>query len=165
MHKLLILLASFTLLSSCAKKKSTTTYENDTDFTEWINQHTVKDVPNPHSGSRSSVVDSANAFSLGFSKKLEKISNTKFKEVQFSYWVLYKSNQAKASTVISIDADGKNNYWDGRLVVVKDLNRWTEVREIFKIPESIALNNQLSLYVWNNSKEEFLVDDLKVSFK
>lgn len=164
MRKLFILIASTAFLAGCTKKNPIV-YENDTDFMEWINQQTIKNVPNAHSGFSASVVDSSHAYSLGFSKDLEKISATKLKEVQFSYWVLYKSEQTKASTVISIDFNGKNTLWDGRLVVVNGLNKWTQIIETFKIPDNIPLNNHLSLYVWNNSKEEFMIDDLKITVK
>ena len=76
-----------------------------------------------------------------------------------------KSNQAKASTVISVDFNGKNVHWDGHPVKVTELNKWTLIDETFTLPENVELNNQLSAYVWNNSKEEILVDDLRIKLK
>jgi hypothetical protein len=163
MRKLFVLIASISLLSSCAKKKPII-YENDTDFKEWINQQTVKNVPNPHSGFSASVIDSAHNYSLGFSKPIENISNDKFKEVEVSYWVFAKSDQAKANTVFSVDFNGKNVDWSGRAVPFRK-DAWTEVKETYKISDKAQPNNQLSVYVWNTSKEELLIDDFKLRFK
>lgn len=166
MYKLLtvIAIASITLLTSCSKKKQFV-YENDTDFHEWINQQYVKNVPNPHSGMTSSVIDSVHAYSLGLSKTIANISDQKLTQVKFSYWVYVKSDQAKASAVISIDLNGKNNFWEGRPLKGAALNTWTQIEETFAIPDKLDPNNVIALYVWNNSKEEILVDDLKMVFK
>lgn len=164
MRKFLILVASITFFSGCAKKKPSIIYENDTDYKDWINQQTVKNVPNAHSGFSSSVIDSAHIYSLGFSKTIEDITNEKVKEVEFSYWVYTKSEGAKASTVFSVDFNGNNVDWSGRAVPLRK-DTWAEVKEIYKLSEKAQLNNKLSVYVWNGSKEEILIDDLKIRFK
>ena len=165
MRKLLAALTVLSLpfLSSCMKKKEFI-YEADCDYHEWTNMYTVKTVPNPHSGVRVSCIDSTHEYSLGFSKTIANISDKKLKQVKLSYWVFITSDKAKATSVISIDFQGKNNYWDGR-PVKGTLNTWVQVEEIFKIPENTDSNNQLSLYVWNNSKEEILIDDINIVFK
>lgn len=164
MNKLLILLASVTLLASCSKKKPTV-YENDTDLHDWINQKTIKVMDQVHSGSSAAVIDSAHTFSLGFSKTIEDISSNKFKEVDFSYWIFVKSDKAKLSTVFSIDFNGQNIDWAGRPVTIKELNKWIQIRETYKIPATAKPNNQLTMYALNESKEEILMDDLKLEFK
>jgi hypothetical protein len=163
MNKLLIILASVTLLVSCSKKKPTV-FENDTDFHDWINQQTIKNIPNAHSGFSASIVDSLHQYSLGFSNTIENISG-KFKEVTFSYWVYAKSENAKLSTVFSVDFNGKNIDWTGKPVFIKEPNKWFEVHETYKISENAKPNNQLTMYALNDSKEELLIDDLKVEFK
>jgi glutaredoxin-related protein len=163
MNKLLILIASVTLLASCSKKKPTV-FENDTDSHDWINQKTIKEISGAHSGSSASVIDSVHMFSLGFSKTIEDI-NSKFKEVEFSYWVFVKSDKAKLSTVFSVDFNGKNVDWTGRKVNIKELNTWIEVRETYKLTPNTKPNNQIGIYALNESKEEILIDDLKLEFK
>lgn len=163
MRKFLILIASFALLTACTKKKQIV-YENDTDYKDWINQQTVKNVPNPHSGFSSSVTDSTHPYSLGFSKIIENIGADKFKEVEVTYWIYTKSDLAKAHTVFSVDFSGKNIDWSGRLAPLKK-EAWIEVKEIYKLSGKAQPNNQLSVYVWNVSKEEVLIDDLKIRFK
>lgn len=164
MYKLFVTVFAIAFLTGCSEKKQAI-YENDADGHEWINQQSIKDVPNPHSGSAVSIIDSAHSFSVGLCKTIENIGIGKIKEVHFSYWVNMKSNQAKASTVISVDFNGKNVHWDGHPVKVTELNKWTLIDETFTLPENVELNNQLSAYVWNNSKEEILVDDLRIKLK
>jgi hypothetical protein len=164
MNKLLIALTAITFLTSCAKKKPII-YKNDTDAHDWINQKTVKDVATPHSGPSSSVIDSTYVFSLGLSKTIEEIGNGKFKEVEFSYWVYAKSDKAKLSTVFSVDFNGQNIDWEGRQVMIRELNTWIEVRETYKLSAKAQPNNQLTMYALNGSKEEILIDDLQFEFK
>jgi hypothetical protein len=163
MNKLLIILASLALLTGCSKKK-TAVYENDLDFHDWINEKTIKETES-HSGVHASVIDSSHIFSLGFSKTLEDIGTGKFKEVEFSYWMLVKSDKAKLSTVFSIDFNKQNIDWTGRPVNVKELNKWVQVRETYKLPAAAKFNNQFSAYVLNESKEEIAIDDIRVEFK
>ncbi|HRG54331.1 MAG TPA: hypothetical protein PLL00_16000, partial [Bacteroidia bacterium] len=115
MYKLftIIAVASIAIFTSCSKKKQFI-YENDTDFHEWINQQSVKSSPIAHSGVSVSIIDSTHEYSLGLSKTIANISDQKLTQVKFSYWVYVKSDQAKASTVLSIDLNGKNNLWEGR---------------------------------------------------
>jgi hypothetical protein len=164
MNKLLITLTAIVFLTSCGKKKPAI-YKNDTDSGEWINQKTVKDVPNAHSGASAGVIDSVNVFSLGLRKTIEDIGNDKLKEVEFSYWIYAKSDKAKVSTIFSADFNGQNIDWEGRPVIIKELNTWIEVHEKYKLPEKVKPNNQLTMYALNGSKEEILIDDLKFEFK
>ncbi len=163
MNKLLIIIASITLLSSCSKKKPAV-YENDADFHDWINEKTVKETQ-AHSGVHASVIDSVNIFSLGFSKTIEDIGSGKWKEVHLSYWMYAKSDKAKINTVFSIDFNKENINWEGRPVNIKELNTWVQVNETYKLPEAAKFNNQFTSYVLNESKEEVIIDDLKYEFK
>jgi len=166
MYKLftVIAIASIAFLTSCSKKKQFI-YENDTDFHEWINQQYVRPVPNPHSGTTVSVIDSLHEYSLGLSKTIANISDKKLTQVKFSFWAYIKSDQAKATVVLSVDMNGKNNLWEGRPLKGAALNTWTQIEETYAIPDKLDPNNVVSIYVWNNSKEEILIDDLKMVFK
>ncbi len=166
MYKLftIIAVASIAIFTSCSKKKQFI-YENDTDFHEWINQQSVKSSPIAHSGVSVSIIDSTHEYSLGLSKTIANISDQKLTQVKFIYWAFIKSDQAKASTVLSIDLNGKNNLWEGRSLKGATLNTWTQIEETFAIPDKLDPSNVISLYIWNNSKEEILIDDLKIVFK
>jgi hypothetical protein len=166
MYKLLTVLTviSMAFLTSCSKKKPFI-YENDADGHEWINQNTIREIPNAHSGKNVCVLDSIHLYSLGLSKTMSNISDKKLTQVKFSYWVFVTSDKAKATAVLSIDFNGKNKSWDGREMKGQVLNTWTKIEETFSIPASADLNNDVSLYVWNTSKEQILVDDIRYEFK
>lgn len=166
MYKLFTVVAivSMAFLTSCSKKKQFI-YENDADSKEWLNQSTIKMVGNPHSGMNASVIDSTHQYSLGLTKVFSNINDKLPTQVKFSYWAFVKSDQVKATTVISIDFNGQNKHWDGRPLKGAVLNTWTKIEETFSIPAKTDLNNAISLYVWNNCKEEILIDDIKCEFK
>lgn len=164
MYKLFISLISIALLSSCSEKKNIL-YENDTDFHDWINQQNIKNVSNPHSGFSSCVLDSTHEYSLGFSKTIQKISAKPIKKIKFSYWAFLKNDLAKATTVFSVDFNGKNINWDGRPLAVRETNKWIQVQETYQLPKVAQPNNEISFYVWNNSKQEIWIDDLKIEFE
>lgn len=163
MRTLIITLAAITILTSCSEKK-TIVYENDTEPHEWIGQITVKDRPNAHSGKSVSVIDSLNPYSLGFRKNIKDISTEKIKKITYSYWILTKSNNIKVASVLSIDSEGKNINWQGHPQEgnLKEPNKWVKVSDTFEIPANAEGKDVLSLFVWNTSKEEILVDDFEV---
>jgi hypothetical protein len=165
MRTLLIAIAIMALLSNCSEKQPIV-YENDTEPHEWGGINTIKERPNAHSGKSVSIIDSITPYSLTFGKRLEEISPDKIKSVLISYWVYFKNPNTKANTVLSINLDGKNNGWQSSPVEnkVKELNTWTQITEIFPVPENIDPKNVLALYVWNNSKEEILIDDFHIEF-
>lgn len=163
MYKAFITLIVFSFLTSCTGKKQMV-YENDTDSHEWINQQSVKDVPNAHSGNSVCIIDSVHVFSLGFSKTIENIGN-KFKEIHFSYWIYTKSDNAKFSSVFSVDFNGQNINWEAHPAATPPPNNWVKIEEVFTLPPKAEPNNQVAIYVLNQSKEEIYVDDLKIEFK
>ncbi len=164
MNKLFIILAATVLFGACSEKKNIV-YENDTDYHDWINQQTIKSVSEPHSGSSASVSDSTHPYSLGFRKTIKNISSTKIKKVKFSYWVYSMNDSINATTVFSVDFNGKNISWEGRPLKVEELNKWVYKIEEFGLPRDAQPNNEVSLYIWNNAKQEIWLDDLKVEFE
>jgi hypothetical protein len=173
MRTLFITLSAISILASCSTKevkqeKPAIIFENNTELDEWASTQTIKQVPNAHSGKFVSVVDSINPYSLGISKSIKDISTQPMDSVVFSYWVFLKNVNTDAKTVCDItDKEGKRLQWDGALLrdKIKEVNKWIEIKETFKIPATVNLESYMKLYVWNTSKDELLIDDLKVVFK
>ncbi len=174
MRTILFFSAVALFVSSCSSPETKPTISpitmayNNTEPDDWNNAYATKPTDNAHSGKTVAYVDSAVEFSLGYSKSMANISKTPIDSVVFSYWVFMKDNKAKAKTVLSIDkADkSKNLFWAGYLIdeKVKEYNKWMQVTESFKLPANMDPTSVLKLYVWNNSKEEILLDDFKVEF-
>jgi hypothetical protein len=165
MRKLFIAITCIAILASCSKKNPAI-YENDTEPHEWVGQTSITPIANSHSGKSVSLIDSLNPYSLGLQKKIEDIAEGKFKTINFSYWIYLKSDSIKANTVLSIDYDGKNLNWEGRPLKgkVKEFNKWVQINEKFTLPPTAEPDNTITLYVWNPSKEEVLIDDLRIVF-
>ena len=173
MRTLLLLSSATLMISSCSKpetkvKEPVAMSYNNTELDEWNGIYSTRKTDNAHSGKTVAFVDSATTYSMGYSKSLETISKTKIDSVIFSYWAFLKSNKAKAKTVLSIDKpdNSKNVFWLGNPIEdkVKEYNKWVFVTETFRLPPNLDPKNVLKLYIWNNSKEEILLDDFKVEF-
>lgn len=173
MRILLLLSSTILLITGCSRQETKikdplTMSFNNTELNEWTGIYSTKNSEIAHSGKTVAFLDSSTIYSMGYLKSLENISKTKIDSVVFSYWIFCKNNKAKAKTVISIDkADNtKNLFWVGNPIEdkVKEYNKWVFVSESFVLPPNMDTKNILKLYVWNNSKEEILLDDLKVEF-
>lgn len=167
MRTLFITLSAIAILTSCSEKQPIV-FSNDTEPSqEWLNQETIKPRPNAHSGKTVSVIDSINTYSLGFKKTFKDIATDKIKTATLSYWVYLKNSTAKANTVYSVDFEGKNVNWEGPPLheKVKEYNKWVQVSETFNIKDNTDPKSTMTFYVWNISKEEILVDDIKITFK
>ena len=173
MYKLVLISMAVILFSNCStnenkRKEAIYMSYNNTELDEWNGTYSIKKSDNAHSGKSVAFIDSATTYSMGYIKTIENISKTKLDSVVFSYWILCKNDKAIAKTVISIDnaTDNKNVFWAGNPIKdkVKEYNKWVQISESFKLPANIDPKNILKLFVWNNSKEEILLDDFKVEF-
>ncbi|MDQ3046846.1 MAG: hypothetical protein M3R27_04800 [Bacteroidota bacterium] len=168
MKHLFLVVLLIGILSSCKNKNAATelVFTNDAEPKEWIGNMTIKDSPFAHSGVSASITDSLHPYSLGLRKQLKEINGGKVTKATFSFWVYFKTPNCSANCVLSIDGQEKNYFWIGTTLnqKVREYNKWIEVVETFLLPTNTDPSHTLSLYVWNVSKEEVLVDDLKISF-
>jgi len=171
-YYLLPLIVVAVLISACSEKKikktqepGTTEVSSDLENISWMNQYTlVKDVA--RSGRYSSKVDSINRFSFGFSNTFAHINDTLPLNVDVSVWLYYSRKGINSSLVMSIDSAGKNVYWKGIPLKdsIKTAGNWQEIRNTFEIPKRIIPDELLKIYVWNNDKSPFFLDDMKLVF-
>ncbi len=175
--KYLLIAATATLLFSCKQEEikieeakpllPKAMFTQSLEHEEWGSMYTIKETDIAHTGKRVTVIDSSNIYSVGLVKPVKSISTDKFDSVVFTYWVYFKSPKAAAKSVVSIDdVTGKNIFWAGNIVneKAKELNKWIEVKDGFKLPASINPEHFIKLYLWNTSKEEILIDDMNVTF-
>ena len=173
MRTLLFISTAVLLFSGCSTQETKVNEPklmsyNNTELDDWNGLFTIKQSDNAHSGRNVAFVDAATEYSMGYLKSFENISKSKLDSVAFSYWIFCKDNKAKAKTVMSIDLpdNAKNLFWAGNPIQdkVKEYSKWVKITESFKLPPNIEPKSILKLYVWNNSKEEILLDDFKVEF-
>lgn len=175
MKKIMIfsIIAFFAILfTACSGSKDenkkvpgTSVFANDMESTGWINQNTLTQEI-AHSGKFSSKLDSVSQFSFGFSDIFKNISDTLPEKVDISFWVFYPQTGITSNIVVNIDSSGKNIYWEGLGIKdsVKVANKWTEVKASFTLTKKILPTDKILIYIWNNDKRTFYIDDLKVTF-
>ncbi len=173
MRTFILLSSSLLIFASCSKNEPQTktpvaTSYNGAEGDEWAGTYLIKISENAHSGKAVAFINSSDVFSLQYLKSLENISKTKIDSVVFSYWMFFRNEKASAKTVISIDKpdNTKNLLWVGNPVEqkVKEYNKWIYISETFKVPSGLDPKSIVKLYVLNTSKEEILLDDMKVNF-
>jgi len=170
----LFLFSTFILvIAGCSNKETkakepTISSSFNAEFEEWTSTYQTKKSDHAHSGERVAYVDAATVYSLGYLKSLGNLGKQKVDSIVFSYWAYCNTTAIKAQTVLSIDKadNSKNSYWTSSPVEAKltETNKWIRISETFKLPANLDATNVLKLYVWNNSKEEMLLDDFKVDF-
>ena len=172
MRTLIITLAITSILASCSTKevkpeKSTIVFENNAEIDEWAPIQSIKQVPNAHSGKFVSVIDSVAPYGLGISKSFKEIGNQQTDSVLFNFWIFVKNINTDAKTICDIvDPTGKDIQWMGVPIKdkVKEANKWIEIKEVFKMPANINKENYIKLFVMNTSKDEILIDDIRITF-
>ena len=173
MRTFILLSSSLLVMAGCSKNEPQTKMPLATSFTsaegeDWTGTYTTKKSENAHTGRTVAFIDGVNVYSMGYLKSIENISKSKLDSVTYSYWTYCTSNAVKAQTVLSIDApdNSKNVFWTSKPfeAKVKEYNKWVFVSETFKLPPNMDPKYILKMYVWNNSKEEILLDDFKVDF-
>lgn len=126
----------------------------------WKNLKTVVEGV-AHSGKFSSKIDSVNQFSLVFEDQLANIDKSLPKGINFSAYgcalqpntpvlVVMSVNNEKAYKAYSLDS------------LFTTTNEWKAMSAKFELPENLASDDVLKVYVWNKQKGEFLVDDYKL---
>jgi hypothetical protein len=167
-----ILLVVMVMFVSCSEKNKPVEHEpgtilvaNDLENMAWINLQTLsKDVA--HSGRFSSRLDSLTEFSFGYSNTFSNLSDTLPFSVDVSLWIYYPELKINSSLVISIDSVNKNIFWKGIPLIdsIKTANQWQKINVTFELPKKIMPTDQLRIYVLNNEKRKFYMDDLSLLF-
>jgi hypothetical protein len=165
---LLVLIAATALATSCKRKKEPIVFSNDADQTiGWVNYHTVKADANAHSGGYVSLTDTVNQYSLTLKQKLSDVTKTGADKASVHVWVKPMGASPKACLIVSVDAPDKNYMWQCLPVesIAKEANKWTEIAYKVKLPADAPENAHVSVYIWNTSKEQLLIDDMEVRFE
>lgn len=121
------------------------------------------------SGSRACKLSKKAEYSVTVKKKLSEIpQNTK--RINFSIKISDPLNNTKDALAVLIidDLSGKNLFWAGKSIVLDSENvnkEWKNFETQYKVNiGSYPSSSTIKIYVWNKSKKEFYIDDLKISF-
>lgn len=121
---------------------------------------------NAHSGNYSALTDSNHPYSLGFIRKLREITDHPVKRIEINAWVLSKSLDSKAGLVLSIETDGKSQFYKGVDVLdsIQATQKWYPLRCGFNLPSDLNMDHEVRVYLWNQGKDTVLVDDIEIKF-
>lgn len=165
-RRLFLPLIATVIICSCTKPKNLV-YTNDAEQgLGWINQHTLKRVPDAHSGGWVSVTDTASVYSLTLREKLSEVRKVNASNVVVRAWIKFKSMAAKGGMVVAVEENGKALQWELLPLesIVKKAGEWTEVRYNVALKSDLPDGAVVSVYMWNTSREEMLLDDMEVRF-
>lgn len=126
----------------------------------WKNLKTVVEGV-AHSGRFSSKIDSIEQFSMVFEDQLSNLDSKMPKKVNFSAFGSAVKPNTPVLIVLSVSSDKvyKTASADSLFTT---LNEWKPINAQFELPDNLAGDDILKVYVWNRQKGEFLVDDIKV---
>lgn len=167
--KYAIILWSFTLLISCGTDQSKSNlrnqYHNDLEsYDGWIgiNGFYNLKVGDARSGQHSNQTDSANTYSISFSKPLIELSEQPIKKITISTWVKCLNTPANGSYVLSLERGNQTIKYFSFDLKEKDVvvNEWIQLKGTAEIPVAMPKDAVVKIYFWNKSKSVILVDDL-----
>jgi hypothetical protein len=124
-----------------------------------------------HSGKCAIKVDGGHEYSIGFSKLLGQLHDSKPKELEVKAWAFVPNDKAAASLVIAMDdptagPGAKPLMWEGINLKeeAKPYGKWQEITKVFKVPANAGPTNKLGIYLWRNSGDQAVyVDDIKIT--
>lgn len=100
-----------------------------------------------------------------FSSKIKSICETSpFSKLTFSCDVSASGKDLPVPVVVSIELDGKSLYWKSINMPNVDSN-WKNVSMEFLLPvDAMEPEAELKVYIWNNSKHAFMIDNMHLDF-
>ncbi|HEY4797806.1 MAG TPA: hypothetical protein VII99_01905 [Bacteroidia bacterium] len=120
-----------------------------------------------HSGNSSYVFDSITEFGPSIQKKYSELTDKYHAWVRVSVWIYPVSDTKQhPACVVATFTHGEKAYkYFGAETGKFDLimNKWNKISYDYLTPMAVRnVNDPLSVYIWNNGKGKFYVDDLKV---
>jgi hypothetical protein len=144
-------------------------YFNDLETSKgWVPNLRLTKSP-VYSGIFSNRLDSEFVYGLTFKLRFKEIYRGPVKRVKFSMQCYLKTNSSKGKIVISVETKfGKNVFWNAKKIkeLTSEAEKWVELKGEFDIPQNNVWSpdNFISIYPWNEGKEEFFVDDFRIEF-
>jgi hypothetical protein len=169
---LLIFVASCTNQPAGSDKpKNSLTFSNDMEYAStkvpgWVNETTVNEGL-AHSGKFSVRMDSTREFSYGFQQILGNLNKNVPNKIIVRAWVYSGVPDPDASCVVQILEGDKSVWWDsaGLKSRMPKANQWTDITFTFKIDKEVFPTSQVRIYIWNQYKYKFYIDDMDITFE
>jgi hypothetical protein len=124
-------------------------------------------VQNPvHSGSHSYRMDSTTEYGPTLSGTFSQITFHPIHLIKALVWVMAPEALHNVYLVLSIESPGgKILVWYARdLEYFTDTGTWSQVFLDYELPKIKSYGDRLKVYIWNNGRQQFYIDDIKVAF-
>lgn len=119
-----------------------------------------------YSGSKAGIITEKYDYGITFETNNLPILTTSPRTMIFSGQFLHKGDFEKCFIVASIKEEGENSYYLVQSLdkILKNKNTWEKGTLRFQLPQVKSKNYQFSIYLWNNGRNEFLIDDFEIKF-
>lgn len=129
--------------------------------------HHIKQVKQTGSGSPSNVFAFTDSLEFGptYATKIKSIcEGTRLSKLIFTCDAFASRSDLPAPLVVSIEHEGKSLYWKATNLPFAKA-KWDSLRMEFDLPEEVVNPEaELKIYVWNNSRNEFMIDNMRIGF-
>ncbi|MBF9223735.1 carbohydrate binding domain-containing protein [Hymenobacter ruricola] len=124
-----------------------------------------------HSGKSSICVNPQVEYSYTYNRTLGQMTSGKPKKLTVEGWAWVPDKNAKASVTVEIKHSPTSNstvFYEGLDLVssVDGFKDWKKVKKTFTLPDSVAFNNAVKVYVWRGSSPSpVYFDDMAISLE
>ncbi|MBI4929470.1 MAG: glycosyltransferase family 39 protein [Bacteroidetes bacterium] len=125
---------------------------------------TKTDTSHFHSGKYSLFIESANEYCITIRSTAKNIFHDNKGCVNISAWV-FPTDTFNAQIVMEVGDPKGNHDWQARSLsqFIKTTNKWQEVFATFKLPSNTYPEDEVVIYLWNQGKNSFYLDDFVIS--
>jgi len=111
-------------------------------------------------------MDSLNEYSPGFAKKIKEINGGNFNRILVKVMAFCSDTIAELPIVISVNNAEKGNYvWaSSKIENFVSPCKWSPAFFVFEMPEILASEDELKIYICNPEKQTVYLDDLVINF-
>lgn len=120
-----------------------------------------------HTGNFANALNAEHEYSFGIETKWSDLKlYGAVNKVKFTFWVFSEEKLKDAVAVFSTDSvPGKSIDWQSNNIELREFGKWSQITIAFPVnPATLKSSYLTKIYIWNRSKQSFLVDDFSVEF-
>lgn len=139
--------------------------DNEKTYENWGKANVISIGNLAYSGNNVCLLDSVHEYSTTLDLKADSaILNNDRIFIRTSFWVYNTTSDANAGLVVTVDSVGTTVFWKSYDINTRPekSNYWEKFYYDFKMPVVFSAGNILKVYIWNQRKKKFFIDDFEV---